>query len=210
MASSLILCLHGVCRSSASACAREFKHLLQTRPRVLVPDGYCQLPLEVVHELVPEPFRKVGQSYYSWFRADDQKPPEYRFLDDSISRALDLIAAENPQIIVGHSQGALFTAMLASRLPAGKHSVRGIVLINAPLMERFMLILKACNVIDIPCLYLQGTRDSYLPSSDEIRSKLGVMFSSFELATFKGSHFPPTATADWAAVDQFIDKCTQE
>ena len=84
-AGPLILCFHGMCRSGRAAAAREFR-ALQGR-RVLVPDGFCELPAEVWRPLVPPAFRLADASYRAWFRADSSSPPLYRLLDGSLQRA---------------------------------------------------------------------------------------------------------------------------
>lgn len=204
-----ILCLHGLCRSGAQAEVREFRHLVRTRAgQLLIPDGFCRLPEEVVAELVPEEFREE-RPYWAWFRADDSSPPMYRYLEDSMVQARTRLLRPPVEAIVAHSQGALFASLLLAHLGPSCPPLRALVLIGMPLLPRWRLLMDEWTrdrpKLSIPVLFFFGTQDPHVSSNlDELRSTLDRYFETTQFVSYNGGHFPPTLAREWEQVDDFF------
>jgi pimeloyl-ACP methyl ester carboxylesterase len=141
----------------------------------------------------------------AWWHAEENGRL-YAGWQSSVAFLSPLLAAGEPSVVLGFSQGALLAALLAAISSVGEGPpVAGVILIAGSLPRAEGLSRYFDRVIDVPSLHLIGQRDSLMKGAPK---KLVERFDPAQrtVLEFDGGHVVPRRGPAAGAILDFVER----
>jgi len=209
MTAKKVLCLHGygMCSDWLREWLTPVEQQLDGRVRFIYPQGPIECPAAEVLVMAERfkagmPARRIGPGMnWCWYRASDEKPPQYVGMEMAFDYLADVFAQEGDiEGVIGWSQGAVMAALLAGdmlRNPDSKFRFNWVMPCGGfvPGDRRYRTWFD--EPLNLPSLHVIGERESEFMLKQG--SKLVSAFKNSERLDTPAGHVLPIKYPDYMA-----------